>query len=280
MAAHDDVRAYYDSFGASEWSRLDRPHDGILEFALTVRTLSAHLPSDSRILDIGGGPGRYTLWLAERGYRVVLGDLSPQLIAIARQKIAASSAAHRVEEIVVADACDLSRWQDASFDAVLALGPFYHLIQPDDRQRAARELVRVLRPGGIAFIALMPRYMFVRRTLALAEEQHHLASPAFVARLLTEGVFVNDRPGKLTEGYGVRPEEVAPFFAGHGLAMRTLLATESIVPDLQAEVAALATTDHAAYDATLGILTGAASDPSILGMANHLLFVGEKRGKD
>ncbi len=276
MTSHDDVRAYYDHFGEREWSRLDRPHDGLVEFALTVHTLHTHLPLGGRVLDIGGGPGRYTLWLAERGHRVTLADLSPQLIAIAREKIATSPVAHCVEEIVVADACDLSRWQDASFDAVLALGPFYHLTQPEDRQRAARELVRILRPGGIAFIALMPRYMFVRRTLALADERHHLASEEFVRRLLDEGAFINDQPGRLTEGYGVRPEEVAPFFAEHGLVMQTLLATESIVPDLQTEVAAFATTNRAAYDAMLNILVEAASDPSILGMANHLLFVGEK----
>lgn len=276
MSAHDDVRAYYDNFGEREWSRLERPQDGILEFALTIHTIGDHLAPGSRVLDIGGGPGRYTLWLAERGHRVVLADLSPQLIAIAGQKIATSPAAQRVEEIIVADACDLSRWQSASFDAVLALGPFYHLTQADDRDRAARELVRVLRPGGIAFIAVMPRYMFVRRTVALPEERHHLASPEFIKRVLTDGVFLNDRPGSFTGGYGFRPEEVSPFFAAHGLAMRTLLATESIVPDLQDEMIALATTDRAAYEAALDILAGMASDPSILGMANHLLFVGEK----
>ena len=66
------------------------------------------------------------------------------------------------EEIVEADARDLSRWPDASFDAVLSLGPFYHLPVPKDREKAAAEMQRILQPGGRAFVALTPRYTFLR----------------------------------------------------------------------------------------------------------------------
>jgi SAM-dependent methyltransferase len=98
---------------------------------------------------------------------VVLVDLSPELLAIARERVAASAAGALVEEIVEADACDLGRWPDGSFAAALTLGPFYHLPAPAERGRAAAELARVLRPAGLAFVALMPRYIFLRRTLAL-----------------------------------------------------------------------------------------------------------------
>ena len=273
----DDVRDYYDSVGEREWERLTRPDDGAVEFAVTRRAITDYLPDGAQVLDIGGGPGRYSLWLAERGHRVTLADLSPALIAIARAKVAASPAAALVDDITVADARDLSRWADGTFDAALALGPFYHLPDPADRDRAARELARVLRPGGLAFVALMPRYAFLRRTLALADERHHLASPAFVARVLDDGVFENDIPGRFTGGYGVRPAEVAPFFARHGFAARALLAAESIVPDLQESLAALATDDPDAYGATLDAIVRMADDPSILGLANHLLYVGERR---
>jgi SAM-dependent methyltransferase len=272
----DLVRTYYDSFGEREWERLARPADGVVEFTVTVRAIEAYLPAGARVLDIGGGPGRYTRWLAERGHRVVLADLSPQLIALARDTVAASPAAALVEDIAVADACDLSRWADGSFDAALALGPFYHLPDADDRERAARELGRVVRAGGVVFVALMPRYAFLRRTLALVDERHHLATPDFVARVLDGGVFENDIPGRFTGGYGARPEEVAPFFARHGFDARALLAAESIVPDLQEQLAALAVDDPGAYRRTLDVLVHVADDPSILGLANHLLYVGQR----
>jgi len=276
MNAHDAVCAYYDSFGEREWDRLAQPGDGAVEFAVTCRVIDAHLPEGARVLDIGGGPGRYSLWLAERGHRVALVDLSPTLIDIARDKVAASPVGALVDDIAVADARDLARWTDGAFDAALALGPFYHLPGSADRDRAAGELARVLRSGGLAFVALMPRYAFLRRTLAIPDERRRLASPAFIARLLDDGVFENDIPGRFTSGYGVRPEEIAPFFARHGFDARAILAAESIVPDLQEPLAALAMDDLEAYRATVDTLVRVAGDPSILGLANHLLYVGQK----
>jgi SAM-dependent methyltransferase len=273
----DDVRAYYAGFGEREWARLTTASmDGVIEFDITTRTVQAHLPSGARVLDIGGGPGRYAIWLAEQGHRVVLADLSPNLLQIAQREIARAGVAHMVEEIVEADACDLSRWPDASFDAALCLGPFYHLPDPADRRRATSELARVVRPDGAVFVALMPRLAFLRRTLSVPDERHHLAQPEFVARLLDHGVFLNDVPGRFTAGYGVRPEEVAPFFEVHGFATIVLLATEGITSGLGEALAALAASDPQTYRVTLELIIRTASEPSILGLCHHLLYVGRR----
>ena len=273
----NDVRAYYAGFAEREWERLTNPDaDGAVEFAVTCHTIAAHLPPGSHVLDLGGGPGRYANWLAERGHRVTLADLSPELLAIARARIAASGVGALVEEIIEADARDLSRWADGSFDAALCLGPFYHLPDPSDRERAASELARVLRPGGLAFVALMPRLVFLRRTLALADERRRLARPDFVARLLDDGVFLNDVPGRFTSAYGARPEEIAPFFARHGFTPLALLAAEGFTAGLGGALAELATADHAAYAAALDVVIQTAGDPSILGTSNHLLYVGRR----
>jgi SAM-dependent methyltransferase len=272
----DAVRAYYASFGEREWTRLENPDDGALEFSITCHTLATHLAPGARVLDIGGGPGRYTIWLAERGHRVVLADLSPELLAIAETRIEQAGVGAMVEETVEADARDLARWADGSFDAVLSLGPFYHLPDPDDRKRAAAEMGRVLRPGGIAFAALMPRFVFLRRSLAVPDERHHLTQPGFVARLLEDGIFLNDIPGRFTHGYGVRPEEIAPFFAQHGFEALDLLAAESIIPDMQRVLVELAASDPGTYQAAFEAIIQVASEPSILGMATHLLYVGRR----
>ncbi len=274
--SRESVRAYYDQYGEREWERLTRPADGVVERAINQHTIVRHLPPGARVLDLGGGPGRYTVWLAERGHRVTLADLSPGLLEIARREIVAAGVEGQVEAIVEADACDLSRWEDGTFDAVLALGPIYHLPELEDRERAAAELARVVRPGGLAFIALMPRLAFLRRTIASTTGQHLLTQPGFVERVLEHGVFLNDRPGGFTGGYGVRPEEVEPFFARHRLAEVVLLSSESIAPDLQDRLAVLTTTDPETYRAALDALVRTAAEPSILGMSHHLLYVGRK----
>jgi SAM-dependent methyltransferase len=182
--------------------------------------------------------------LAEHGHRVTLADLSPALLEIAERKTDGAGVAHLIEEIAEADARDLSRWPDGSFDAALALGPFYHLPDPTDRDRAASELARVLRPGGVAFVALMPRYAFLRRTIALPDERRRLLQPGFLQALLERGKFHNDVPGRFTGGYGARPKEVEPYFTGHGFEKLDLLALEGILPDLQGELAEMAREDR------------------------------------
>ena len=274
----DAVRAYYASFGEREWARLENPDDGAIEFTVTCQTLATYLTSRARVLDIGGGPGRYTIWLAQHGHHVTLGDLCPELLTIARTKIGQAGVDAMVEEIVEADARDLSRWADNSFDAVLSLGPFYHLPDSTDRNRAAGELHRVLRVGGTAFVALMPRYAFLRRTLAIADERHRLAQPDFIERVLKEGVFTNCVPGRFTDAYGVLPEDVSPFFEQHGLTTLALMAAEGIAANSRRALSELAKSDPTVYQAVLDVIIRTANDPSILGMADHLLYVGRRSG--
>ena len=239
--------------------------------------LSKYLKPKSRILDIGGGPGRYAMWLAKHGHRVVLADLSPELLKIARVKIDEAGVSANVEEIIEADACDLSHWKDDSFDAVLSLGPFYHLPEACDREKALSELRRVLKPQGVAFVALIPRYSFLRHALEVPDLRHHLNQPEFVSRVLEQGVFVNDMPGRFTNGWGVRPEEVPAFFAQRGFTMQTLLAAEGVVGDLRRVLYELEQNDPATYQAALDVILKTADDPGILGMASHLLYIGKKK---
>jgi len=272
----DDLRTYYAGGGGhDEWARLTT-QPGAVEFAVNTDAIARRLPPGARVLDIGGGPGRYAIWLAARGHRVTLADLSPDLLDIARDRIAAAGVGALVEDIVEADARDLARWPDDSFDAALSLGPFYHLPDPADRERAAAELARVLKPGGLAFVALMPRYALLRRTLSLSDERRRLAQPSFVRQLLDDGVFVNDVPGRFTSAYGVRVEEVAPFFERHGFATVALLGSQGILAGLEEALYDLSRDDPAGYRAALDLAIQTASDPSILGLCNHLLYVGRK----
>ncbi len=273
----DIVRNYYANFGEREWTRLENPDDGALEFAVTKYTLEKYLPQKARILDVGGGPGRYTIWLAEHNNQVVLADISPNLLEIARIKIFQSGVSTKVEEIVEADARDLSQWGNESFDAVLCLGPFYHLPDLADREQVAAEINRVLRPEGLAFIAMMTRYSFLQRTLAIPDERHHLSQPDFIDNLLQNGLFLNDQPGRFTCGWGAIPQEVATFFEDFGFSSIDLLSTEGIFIDNQRSLIELAESDPKAYEAAFRIVVNTANDPSILGMATHLLYIGKKK---
>jgi ubiquinone/menaquinone biosynthesis C-methylase UbiE len=105
-----------------------------------------------RVLDVGGGPGNYATWLAEDGYEVKLIDATPELVEQARRRAGEPPAF----EAAVGDARDLAE-PDESADAVLLLGPLYHLPARDNRMKALAEARRVLRPGGLVAAAAISR---------------------------------------------------------------------------------------------------------------------------
>jgi ubiquinone/menaquinone biosynthesis C-methylase UbiE len=271
------VKAYYASLGEGEWQRLERPADGAVEYTVTLAAIERHLARDSIVLDIGGGPGRYAIALAERGHRVTLADLSPELLAIAREKLRALHADERVTEIVEADACDLSRWEAGTFDAALSLGPFYHLTEETERVAAARELARVVRPGGHVFVAAMPRPAFLQRTIALPDERHHLLDADWLRRLLDDGVFENEVPGRFSLGYGVQRGEIERLFEGNGFQLLELISAESVSIGIESQVGEVIESGGPVSEALLRLMIELADDPRLLGTARHQLFVGRRR---
>ena len=125
---------------------------GKLEFERTKHLIKRFLPPPPiTILDVGGGPGKYSLWLADLGYRVHLIDSSPTLLRQARQSNAPLVDIHQC------DARSLD-FPDETADAILLLGPLYHLTEKEERHRALKEAYRVLKKNGLLFAAAISRF--------------------------------------------------------------------------------------------------------------------------
>ena len=149
-----DIARFYDSAGFEEDSRLDQHQ---LERDATLRYFEEYLPPSSNILEIGAATGWYTVWLARHGHRVTAVDLSGNLTEECKKRVSKQGLEASVD-CFVADAHDLSSLPQGMYDAVLLMGPLYHLILREDRVRALRESYDRLKPGGIFFSALISRY--------------------------------------------------------------------------------------------------------------------------
>ena len=267
----DEVAAYYAQ--GLERDRLDGG-TGALELARTQLLLGRYLPAPPAVVaDVGGGPGRYALWLAERGYRVHLVDLVPlhveQARVSARRRPGAKLASAEVGD---ARALDLA---DASVDAVLLLGPLYHLRERVDRLQALAEARRVCRPGGVVIAAAISRFASTLDGL----RGGYLEDAAFAA------VAAGDRqdgrhrnptgdPAYFTTAYFHRPDDLAAELAAAGLVHEATLAVESagwLLADLDARLA-----DERRRAVLLAALAALEVEPTLLGVSAHLLAVARR----
>jgi len=148
----DNVHSHYEI--GLERDRLSHGK-GLLEFERTKELLVRHLPpAGSVVADIGGGPGRYSVWLAQEGYRVIHRDLVALHV---QQTLELAHETGSMVESAVGDARSLDL-ADESVDAVLLLGPLYHLPDREQRVKVLSEAKRVLRPGSPVFAVALSRW--------------------------------------------------------------------------------------------------------------------------
>jgi ubiquinone/menaquinone biosynthesis C-methylase UbiE len=247
---------------------------GALELARTLVLLERHLPPPPAVIaDVGGGPGRYAFWLAERGYRVHLVDALP--LHIEQARAAAGDRLHApLASAEVGDARAL-RLAAASVDAVLLLGPLYHLQEHADRVQALAEARRVCRPGGVVIAAAISRFASMLDGL----RWEFLRDPTFAAIAagdLRDGCHHNPtgNPAYFTTAYFHRPEELAAECAAAGLDHEATLAVEGaawLLSDLDARLA-----DRERRAVLLAALAVLETEPALVGVSAHLLAVARR----
>ena len=166
------VKKYYSEQGIREWRRLIRDVYSRLEFDTTKYFMRKYLPRKGLILDAGGGPGRYTIELGKLGYDVVLVDLSPEMLEIAKKQIKRSGVRKRVSRIIQASIDDLSVFENEVFDATICLGgPLSHIVDEVKREKAINELIRVSKKGSPVFVSVIGRSaVLVNELIRLPEE--------------------------------------------------------------------------------------------------------------
>lgn len=230
-----------------------------LELVRSLELLERLLPPPpADVLDVGGGPGTYASQLARGGYRVVLVDLLAAHVEEARTDPSF--------EAQVGDARALEHG-DASFDAVLLMGPLYHLTERGDRLRALREAHRVLRPGGRLVAVSISRYASLFDGLTRNRRE-----PKFwnvIERDLHDGQHRTpdpDRPEWFTTAYFHHPDELRAEVAEAGFDVEAMLGIEGpgwLVEDQWA--------DPARREQLLFAARAVEAEPTLAGLSSHLL---------
>jgi len=173
----------------------------------------------------------------------------------------------------------LSQFRDESFDAVLCFGVLSHLIDKAEREEAASELVRVTKKKAPIFVSVINRYGVFR--VILQRFQHELTDPAH-EETFSEGLHHAHYPhplepdGGFTDAYFFLPYEVKELFERKEVQTLEMATCEGLSSHLQEETNAVYN-DPAKWNRWLRIILQSCNDPCILGLGEHVLYVGRKK---
>jgi SAM-dependent methyltransferase len=256
MTDQDAVARVYDEHATSEYERLDRSALNRAEFTLTTELIDEYVVPGATVLDVGAGPGRYAEYLVGRGCDVGLTDLSARSLELFSQRVGSAGVLFCRQ----GSATELGWVSPGAFDAVLMMGPLYHLVSRDERRAALDGAWRALRPGGV----LIASYISPYKPLSEAVARGDLAE---VERLRDGGSTLHAGAEQYRSWPSASRDELAA--AGFDvLHTRNIQGLASLLP--------VTTTDAQDPAALLAMLRTTSTVPDLIGATLHYSHVGRR----
>lgn len=265
MKSIDTVKNYYNENVEKEWERFDK-HP--FEYQLAFRFMDRYIEPGSKVLDVGGGPGRYALHLAQRGCQVTLFDLAAANIEFAKEKAAEQGVTLTT---YVGDARSVDKTVSGEFDHVLLMGPLYHLLEEGERVQAIWASLRLLKSGGTFFASFISSYAGI--IYAMKYEPQMLLEPEmenFIQLFLADLPFSG---AGFTDAFFARRQDVLPFMTQfplkklHYFGQEGLLAPcEEIIKEQPAAV----------IDKWVAVAEQVCEREDMLSFSEHFMYIGRK----
>lgn len=246
---------YYETY--EEDIRLKKDNVHKIEYITTMHFLMKHLPVKCSVLDCCSGTGIYAFPLAEAGYKVTAGDFMEKHVNF----INSSAKRELLKTVYCGDVLDMSRFADNTFDSVICLGALYHLQSVEERDKAVRECLRVLKKGGIFAFA------YINRNACFIN--HFKQAPAEVEKNLR---LLDDDSGKEIF-YAMDFGESDRMMSKFSIEKITEIGTDGLIYVLYDEINSLNDEQFYAY---MKYHLPTCEQPSIIGHSMHGLWIGRK----
>ena len=218
--SRDIIRNFYDQNSQQEWDRLDRhPY----EFAITTHMMDRYIKAGDSILDIGGGPGRYSLHYLEKGNPVTLTDLSQGNIDFAMRLASERELPLRS---LACDALLIQEHVEDKFDHVFLMGPLYHLLDEAERIQAVKSAIAMLKPNGILYASFL--LMFSGIIYFLREAPEQVVQPSEKVWLDAVRQQISWGGNAFTRAFFIDQDKVLPFMQQFDLEILHLFGQEGI----------------------------------------------------
>lgn len=263
--SRDIIRNFYDQNSQQEWDRLDR-HP--FEFAITTRMMDRYIKAGDSILDIGGGPGRYSLHYLEKGNPVTLTDLSQGNIDFAMRLASERELPLRS---LACDALLIQEYVEDKFDHVFLMGPLYHLLDEAERIRAVKSAIAMLKPNGILYASFL--LMFSGIIYFLREAPEQVVQPSEKVWLDAVRQQISWGGNAFTRAFFIDQDKVLPFMQQFDLEILHLFGQEGITSthnyDLQMQPEEI-------QNAWINLSVDMCEIPKYLSHSEHAMVVARK----
>ena len=196
------------------------------------------------------------------------------MLKTARRRVKEAEVLGRINQFIQGSIEDLSIFPDKKFDAVLRLGgPLNHLLRAEQREKAARELVRVAKKKAPIFVSVISRIGLLKTILVNFQQEmqyakHHWEAGDYVPGLHGEG---------FTAAHWFLPEELRELVEQCGVNVLEMAGLEGLSSHYEKETNRLHK-NRERWSMWLEILLDTCTHPSVVGSAEHFLLVGKKRG--
>ncbi len=263
--SRDIIRNFYDQNSQQEWDRLDR-HP--FEFAITTRMMDRYIKAGDSILDIGGGPGRYSLHYLEKGNPVTLTDLSQGNIDFAMRLASERELPLRS---LACDALLIQEYVEDKFDHVFLMGPLYHLLDEAERIQAVKSAMAMLKPNGILYASFL--LMFSGIIYFLREAPEQVVQPSEQVWLDAVRQQISWGGNAFTRAFFIDQDKVLPFMQQFDLELLHLFGQEGITSthnyDLQMQPEEI-------QNAWINLSVDMCEIPKYLSHSEHAMVVARK----
>lgn len=243
------------------------------EHEITRRWLDKYVPDGATVADIGVGVGHYAHQLAERGCRVHLVDFSERLLETATKRLHDAELQSAIIGTTFASATELDELPSKSFDAVLLLGPLYHLCTLEERQTAVAHVTRMLKADGVLFAAGINRMAHLKDILRFEPHVAHERTQ-FNHQFIETGLLTPEMAPPLAYAHLTTVAEMRGLFTD---AFDEVLfaGVESFAGHFQTHLVDLSEENRQAW---FDLVEMTATTPEGQGSAEHFLYIGRKQG--
>lgn len=259
MENRKEVLDNYYNESCDEDIRLIKDKAHSLEFIVTTEYINKYLKENDKILEIGAGTGRYSLYYADKGYDVTAIEYVKHNLEILKSKIKDNMKITAEQ----GDAVDLSRFEDETFDMTLSLGPLYHLYNDEEINKAISEAIRVTKKGGTIMIA----YITNDGLFAIWGPKHLLNGEPF----FDDNFKLNRFPEGVFAPFYI--SEFKALMSNYDVTLLNNVATDGISKIIQEKINNLSEEE---FDVWVKYHLSTCEREDLQGYSNHMLYICRK----